>query len=147
MWATELVPYIDSTYRTVDAREGRAHVGGGFPGYMALYIGFRRPDMAAKVAALSPTTLIFTAQGDQLRQLVPAAAESPMDLFLGWSLYDARLSNQQVDLGGVTRNFKAFLEGRGFTVSGGAAADGLGWSSWRNRTDQMLTALFPANGR
>ena len=33
--------------------------------------------------------------------------------------------------------------GNSVTVDGGEVNDGTGWSSWRNRTDVLLAALFP----
>ena len=106
-----------------------------------------KKEFVAKSAALSPALLAFSAPAAQLRQLVPARAEPPMDLFLGWGVYDFRLSNQQIDVRANCLDFKAFLEERGFAVEGGSVPDGVGWSAWRNRTDEVLVALFPAEER
>ena len=43
MWAEELVPFIDKTYRTKAAKEARAHIGHGFAGYNALLCAFEYP--------------------------------------------------------------------------------------------------------
>src|SRR4051794_5040581 len=42
--ATELVREVDSNYRTIDSREGRAIVGASAGGYGAALIGFHHPD-------------------------------------------------------------------------------------------------------
>ena len=35
------------------------------------------------------------------------------------------------------------LRAAGYDFVGGEAHDGMGWPSWRNRTDALLEALFP----
>ena len=143
LWANELVPFVDSTYRTIANREGRASIGSGFPAYAALFVAFQQPNLVAKAAALSPPGLVFSAPAALLRQVVPTTPVLPMELFLGWGRYDARLANQRVDLAAATRSFKSFLEARGYTVAGGEAPEGYGWPSAKHRTEEILTALFP----
>ena len=54
-----------------------------------------------------------------------------------------RAPQENWDLRDSAKSFMDFLVGRGYTVAGGEVLDGTGWSSWKNRTDQVLTALFP----
>jgi hypothetical protein len=44
----------------------------------------------------------------------------------------------------TNRRFAAFLRERGYRPAGGEASDGAGWASWRNRTDRVFEAMFPA---
>ena len=43
---TELIPYVDSHYRTVAKREGRAITGLSMGGHGAFYTAFRHPDLS-----------------------------------------------------------------------------------------------------
>jgi hypothetical protein len=36
------------------------------------------------------------------------------------------------------------LRGRGYSPAGGEVPEGAGWAGWRNRTDRVFEALFPA---
>jgi putative tributyrin esterase len=49
----DLVPYVDSHYRTVRTRQGRSIAGLSMGGYGAMTLGLRHPRMFAAVASLS----------------------------------------------------------------------------------------------
>ncbi len=49
----DLVSYVDSHYRTIASRQGRAIAGLSMGGYGALYLGLKHHDMFAAVASLS----------------------------------------------------------------------------------------------
>lgn len=51
----DLIPHIDSTYRTIAARESRAVEGFSMGGYGALHLGFAHPDLFGVVSALAPS--------------------------------------------------------------------------------------------
>jgi enterochelin esterase-like enzyme len=51
----DLIPHVDSTYRTVPSRSGRAIEGMSMGGYGALRLGFKYPDLFGAVSALAPS--------------------------------------------------------------------------------------------
>ena len=51
----DLIPYVDSHYRTIAARRGRGTAGDSMGGYGAMMLGLKHPDMFATVASLSGT--------------------------------------------------------------------------------------------
>ena len=53
----DLIPHIDSTYRTISRREGRAIEGMSMGGYGALRLGFEYPDLFGTVSALAPSVI------------------------------------------------------------------------------------------
>jgi S-formylglutathione hydrolase FrmB len=53
----DLVSHVESTYRVVPGRKGRALLGVSMGGYAALRIGFTKPDFAAAVATHSAMLL------------------------------------------------------------------------------------------
>ena len=58
----DLIPYVDSHYRTVRTRQGRAIAGLSMGGYGALTLGLRHPRVFAAIASLSGT--LDAAQAD-----------------------------------------------------------------------------------
>ena len=59
----DLIPYIDSHYRTIAAKAGRAVEGHSMGGYGALHIGFKYPDLFAAVTGNSPALVDITTDG------------------------------------------------------------------------------------
>ena len=51
----DLIPHVDSTYRTIASREDRAVEGFSMGGYGALHLGFSHPDLFGIVSALAPS--------------------------------------------------------------------------------------------
>jgi endo-1,4-beta-xylanase len=49
----DLIPHIDATYRTIDAREGRAVEGFSMGGFGAIRFGFKYPDVFAAATSIS----------------------------------------------------------------------------------------------
>ena len=79
-----------------------------------------------------------------LRKQVKPAAEAPLRVYLDWGRYDHRATREAWDMRGANARFAAFLRERGYRPAGGEAPEGSGWASWRNRTDRVFEALFPA---
>lgn len=52
---TELMPYINSTYRTMTGAENTTIAGGGLGGLFSVYAALKRPDLFGQCAAFSPT--------------------------------------------------------------------------------------------
>jgi len=141
MWAEELVPFIDKTYRTIASKEARAHIGHGFGAFNALLCAFSYPDVATKVA--NQSTFIFDSMQPAIDALVTTAGEKPLDLFLEWGKYDLRNPHEAWDLAQTNRNLAQSFQEKGYKITGGEVSDGTGWSSWRNRTNVVFETLFP----
>lgn len=77
----ELIPDIDSRYRTISAREGRAIAGLSMGGYGALKFGFKHPQLFAFAASLSGATDAATWIDSEVRKISPALASSVMETF------------------------------------------------------------------
>ena len=54
LFIQELVPHIDSTYRTIASRGGRILEGASMGGYGAARFGFKYPDLFAAVSMINP---------------------------------------------------------------------------------------------
>jgi enterochelin esterase-like enzyme len=137
----ELVPYIDEHYRTLPEGAGRANVGGNFSGVSALLATFAHPDTFGGVGTQSAA--LFDFAWVPLQEQVRPASETPLRVYLDWGKYDLRNSRENWNLAESNKAMWELLVERGYVPSGGEAADGAGWPSWRNRTAELLTALFP----
>ena len=74
---------------------------------------------------------------------VTRAYEGPsLDVYLDWGTYDAWNPQENWDHRPRNRDVTELLRSLGHTVTGGEVHDGTGWSSWKNRTDRVLRALF-----
>ncbi|HEX8000040.1 MAG TPA: alpha/beta hydrolase family protein [Pyrinomonadaceae bacterium] len=99
----ELIPDVESRYRTINAREGRAIAGLSMGGYGALKFGFKHPEMFAFAASLSGATDAATWVDSEVRRVSPALARSVMETF-GPMGSQTRTAN---DLMKIVREFPA----------------------------------------
>ena len=142
MMAEELVPFIDSNYRTNANAASRAVMGGDEGGYSAFYTTFKHPGVFGKVAGQS--SHLHSAEGDELRAMVRSSNKLPVSFYMDWGKYDYRNSGSEYHWGDNNREFAKILKEKGYSVSGGQVNEGFGWTSWRTRTDRILTGFFPA---
>lgn len=142
-FAGEVVPFVDANYRTVASADGRASVGANFMGYMALFSSFSSPGLVGKVA--SQSTMMLSSMEGMLRAQVKDHEQQPLDIYLDWGKWDMRNPHEAWNSVEMSRGFSEFLKEKGYSPAGGEAHDGAGWSSWRNRTDDLLKALYPLN--
>lgn len=63
----DLVGHVDSTYRTIASREGRAINGLSMGGYGALTLGLRHPDMFCSIGSHSGAIAIGRSLGERLK--------------------------------------------------------------------------------
>ncbi len=145
MVVEELVPFVDENYRTIASREARAHVGAGFAGFLAAMCAFQHADTASMLG--SQSALLFGSMADMIKAAIPSAADKPMTIYFEWGKYDLRNPHENWSMADKNRSFAEALKTNGYTIHGGEIHDGTGWSSWRNRTEQVFKALFPLRSK
>lgn len=143
MVATELLQTIDANYRTIADQSSRAIVGSGFSSLDALFITFTHPGLFGGLACQS--TFLMEQIVEPLKKDIRTGNEQPLRMYMDWGLYDLRATREGWDTVKANREFNAYLRSKGYYPAGGEVHDSTGWSSWRNRTDKWLTALFPLN--
>ena len=141
MVLSELVPFIDSTYRTIPVAAGRASLGNGGLGFAAFLCTLAQPGVFGKVGVQSGIWFDFALNA--LQPMLKTADEQPLDVYIDWGKYDLRSPDERWDMGQRSRDLTALLKERGYKPAGGEAHDGTGWPSWTNRTDAVFEALFP----
>lgn len=141
MIATELIPFIDTEYRTIRAPHARACIATGPAGVEPFSCVFKNPELFGKVAAQSAFAFETATKG--LDKLFQAAAGKPIRIYMDWGTYDLRSPLESWNIAEGNRKLLHMLKKNGFAVTGGPVHDGTGWSSWRNRTDDVFQTLFP----
>ena len=122
----DLLPHVDSTYRTVAAREGRAIGGISRGGVWALEIGFRHPDLFGTVGAHSPALSVNMAPPayDPFRLLAePAVASLRIYLSAGnadWTWKGTEALHLALEKQGLTHTFVAHQGGHDGRTWGGS---------------------------
>jgi outer membrane protein assembly factor BamB len=140
-WAERLVPWIDASFRTIDAARGRVSIGGGAGALAAFQVAVDYPTMTSGLALLSIRALDL--QWDPLLPRFGTAATHPRRLYVGWGVYGVRNPQEVWDNRVVTARRADQFRELGYEVAGGEVADGVGWASWRNHADAVLRAILP----
>jgi enterochelin esterase-like enzyme/outer membrane protein assembly factor BamB len=140
--ANEVVPFIDSTYRTVTDSQSRAAMATGYWSTTILYAAFKNQGLFGAVASQSA----FWIGGEEYQLLmdsVRSPQDQPLRLYMDWGSYDYRGTREGWDMVKANRELYSHLKDKGYYPAGGEVHDGTGWTSWRNRTDRWLVSLFP----
>ncbi|MEO5896445.1 MAG: PQQ-binding-like beta-propeller repeat protein [Vicinamibacterales bacterium] len=137
----EIVPLIDARFRTLAAPSGRAIVGHLWLGIVATHLAFHDSGLFGALGLQS----LFMLDTDRfaIEPQVRTATARPLRVYHDWGFYGHASTREAADLRETNRRFYAFLRAKGFEPAGGEVQDGLGWASWRNRTDLLFAALFP----
>jgi enterochelin esterase-like enzyme/outer membrane protein assembly factor BamB len=138
----EVVPLIDGRFRTTAEPASRAIVGAAWSGITALQAAF---DAAGTFGALGLQSLAMLDSDEaELQPVLRTAAERPLRVYQDWCRYDAHATREAWNMRTTNARFNVVLRAKGYQPAGGEAPDGMGWASWRNRTDRLFEALFPA---
>lgn len=54
----QIIPYVDSKYRTIPDRDNRMIMGSSFGGLQALWMGYHHPEVFSVIGAISPSTWV-----------------------------------------------------------------------------------------
>lgn len=141
MVVKELVPYLDSHYRTIAKSQARAYMGGDEGAYAAFYAAFKYPGTFSMLGGQS-THLLPGSGGEELLALVRQSGKQPLTLYLDWGSYDYRNTAQNFNWTDFNRSFAKLLQEKGYAYTGGEVSEGWGLASWRNRTDRVLETFF-----
>jgi len=142
MQVDELLPELEERYRLSDSAEARAVMGNLFYAFSSAYTAIKHPEIFGKVGIQSVYTGL--GHGDDLVALIEkGSGAKTLAVYLDWNRYDVRNVDRDWNMGDDSRNLAELLGRSGYRVTGGEVLDSGGWGGWRNRTDQLLIALFP----
>ncbi len=104
--------------------------------------GVRRQPACSAPLGLQSAAMLDTDEVE-LYLLLRRAADRPLRVYQDWGRYDAHATREHWDMRITNARVNARLREKGYQPAGGEAPDGVGWGSWRNRTDRLFEALFP----
>lgn len=144
----ELVPFIDSQYRTIADPNARLMMGGSSGGYLSILAALKHPGVVNLIAGQS--TNVDAPRGDELRDLIARLSDGqtsteklPIQFYLHWGKYDIRDASTGLDRAAVNAALFKNLKDKGYVVHGGEFNEGYGYASWRARLDDILETFFP----
>jgi enterochelin esterase-like enzyme len=120
----ELIPHIDSSYRTISNPDARIIMGASLGGWNAAWFGLKRPDVFHLIAIQSPA---FT---DDIIKAYADAPLLPLKIFMSTgTIHDTR---QQA------LSMKKVFESKNYTFKYLEVNQGHSWGSWRAQIDTIL---------
>jgi enterochelin esterase-like enzyme len=127
--ADELVPVIDSYYRTDPSADARAILGTSLGGWNAAFFGVTRPDKFHLIAIHSP------AFNEAVVNAYRNSAPLPLKVFMSTGVI--------FDTQDRARAMKTVLEGKGYPLKYVEVKEGHSWGNWRALIDEPLVFFFP----
>jgi enterochelin esterase family protein len=128
---TELMPYIDTRYRTSDDPAKRATLGASNGGNVSLYIGMTNPQKFGRIGA----------QSSNVQSIVSSTFQNLpkmfLELYLDIGTYDI------ASLKPLVANFILILEAKGYTFSHYQWNEGHSWGNWKGHLRLALMQFFP----
>jgi putative tributyrin esterase len=131
----ELPAYIDSHYRTVTDRRGRAIAGISMGGYGATLLGLKRPDVFGAVGAVSAALSTGRRPGDVTDLVATLSPDMAPYFFIACGVADGVLP--------ASRELATQLRGRQIRSELREVPGGHDWSVW----DSQIQAFFDVLGK
>lgn len=139
MIVKELVPYIDSAYRTDARASQRGTMGASDGGHIALYLAVNYSNTFGLVGGQSSTIT------DLFREAILTGPKIPVKFYLDVGTYDILSANYSfLEL---NRSFCNLLLSKGYTVTYSEYHEGHSWGNWRAHTCDILKTLYPYASR
>lgn len=91
-----VVPYADSTYRTIPDPEHRMIMGSSFGAIQALWMGYHHPEVFSAIGALSPTTMV--GNGGVLEELGKLSGKPELKIWLDMGVAEGMPIDPLLDL-------------------------------------------------
>jgi predicted alpha/beta superfamily hydrolase len=136
----ELKPFIDNEYLTRPEREYTGIGGSSLGGLVSIHLGFKRPDVFSRVAALSPS--VWWANNQIIRETAILPERIPLRIWLDIGKKEGIRIKHQV------RAMKEMLLAQGWEIGADLAYlespnARHEEAAWKERFDQVLKFLYP----
>lgn len=131
-FSEELVPYIDSLYRTVNEPQFRLVLGDSYGGNISALIAFRYPELFGNCGLHSAA---FQPNNYEVYNLWVNADRKETKFYSVWGTYEGLYANM--------RQFKDIMENKGYEFEWREYHEGHSWGLWRATIDLMLEYFFP----
>ena len=135
----ELVPHLERHYQASDER---AIMGPGSAGVISLHTAMAYPGVFGKVATQS--FYLTDANRDAYWQMLEGSEAQPM-VWVESGPNDYVIAGPGIDAQRSSKALVERLQKKGIEVQNHEVHGAAGWMGWRNQTDLILEAFFPAD--
>ena len=129
---TELLPYVDSAYRTETDPQLRGTMGSSNGGNIALWLGVTYPEVFGQIIAFSSNV------ESSISSVLEQNADLPLRFYIDIGTYDIAV------LIPLVHDLQQTLENQGYPHLYQEIHDGHSWGNWRNHIDDALRFTFPS---
>ncbi|RPH96731.1 T9SS C-terminal target domain-containing protein [candidate division KSB1 bacterium] len=129
----DVLPWMDSRFRTLTDAESRATLGASNGGNIALWLGITHPEVFGNIAAQSSN--VQTSISNRLQSDPPLTLRFYLDI----GTYDIPALIPMV------RNLEQILETHGYEYRYFEFHEGHSWGNWRAHIDNALEMFFPGD--
>ena len=133
-FVNELVPYIDSKYKTIQDPKKRLVLGDSFGGNISVLISYNHPEVFGLCGSESGA---FWPNNYEAYNLIADGPVKNIEWFSVWGLYDPLYE--------FNRSFRDLLISKSYNISWLEKPEGHNWGFWRAYLDTMFEYFFPGN--
>jgi enterochelin esterase family protein len=132
-FVNELVPFIDSLYKTEDDPGQRLVIGDSYGGNISALISYYHPEVFGLCGLHSAA---FQPNNYEVYNLILNGPVKDIKWSSVWGTYESLFTTM--------RSFKDFLITKGYQIDWLERPEGHSWGLWRATLDNMLEYFFPA---
>ncbi|MFA7287561.1 MAG: alpha/beta hydrolase-fold protein [Melioribacteraceae bacterium] len=130
--ASELVPLIDSTYKTRNDPANRAILGTSLGGLNSAYFGYMKSSVFGLIGIHSPA---FWASKDVIFNYYETSPKLPLKFYMS----TGTINDTQAD----AERMKTILDAKGYELKYKEVNESHSWGNWRALIDEPLEYFFP----
>jgi len=131
-FVNELVPFIDSLYKTIPQPAARLVLGDSYGGNISALISYNHPEVFGNCGLHSAA---FQPNNYEAYSLIVSGPQKNIRFASVWGTYESLYSNM--------RNFRDALLSKGYDLKWKELPEGHSWGLWRASVDDMLEFFFP----
>lgn len=131
-FATELVPIIDSKYRTSKYKNDRLVVGDSYGGNISGLISYKYPNVFGNCGLHSPA---FQPNDYEVYNMILNGEKKEIKYVGSWGTYEGLYIN--------VRSFRDSILAMGYSFDWAEYPEGHSWGLWRATTSFFLQSIFP----
>lgn len=141
---SELVPFIDSTFRTINEPDARLVIGDSYGGLISLYIGFSHPELFEKVYSQSG---YHSFNNDKIIQSINNSPMKELNIYFDTGLYESQVGaafipERERNFLEGNRRLKKVLETKKYQFVYFEYPEGHTWGNWRRHLIDALKYFF-----
>ncbi len=129
----EVMPWVDRRYRTRTEAGSRATLGASNGGNIALWLGYKHPEVFGNIAAQSSNV------ENNIRTGFESSPRLDLQIYLDMGTYDQSILITRVG------NLLPILQAKGYTYQYLEFHEGHSWGNWRAHLDNALEMFFPGS--